>query len=158
MSRRVVASGDELQFVVFRLGEQDLAISIVQVERILRYEPPESWAEGPGFVAGRLAYHGARVPVVDLRPRIGLRAGFHEETRTMVLAIEPVPLAVVVDQVKEVLRVDTRTIQPPTGQQPEGCAGAASGTIGRSGRNILILNAARLLTGEERLALSEALT
>jgi len=158
MSRRVVASGDELQFVVFRLGEQDLAIGIIQVERILRYDPPEAWAEGPGFLAGRMVYHGARVPVVDLRPRAGQRPVFHEETRTMVLALEPAPLAVVVDQVKEVLRVDTRTIRPPEGQQPAGLAGAASGTIARPGRSILVLNAARLLTGEEWLALSEALT
>jgi purine-binding chemotaxis protein CheW len=158
MSRRVVATGDELQFVVFRLGGQELAVSIVQVERILRYEPPQAWPDGPGFLAGRVEFNGARVPVLDLRLRAGQRAVFHEETRTMVLAIEPVALAVVVDQVKEVLRVDTRTIQPPTDRQPEAFPGAVSGTIDPSGRNILIVNAARLLTGEERLALSEART
>jgi len=158
MRRRVVASGDELQFVVFRLGEQDLAIGIIQVERILRYEPPEAWSEGPGFLAGRMVYHGARVPVVDLRPRTGQRPVFHEETRTMVLALEPAPLAVVVDQVKEVLRVDSRTIRPPEGEQAAAFAGAATGTIAQPDRSILVLNAARLLTGEEWLALSEALT
>lgn len=158
MSRRVMASGDELQFVVFRVGDRELALGIVQVERILRYEPPNDWPGGPGFLAGRIAYRGALVPVIDLRPRAGQRPAFHEETRTMVLALEQASLAVVVDQVKEVLRVDTRTIQPPERELAAAFAESASGTIQRPGRNILILNAARLLTGEERLALSEALT
>jgi chemotaxis signal transduction protein len=158
MSRRPLVSGDELQFVIFRVGNRELALSIVQVERILRYEPPTEWAEGPGFLAGRIAYGGTPVPVLDLRSRAGERPAFHEETRTMVLALEQALIAMVVDQVKEVLRVDTRTIAPPEAELPAAYAAAASGTIHRPGRSIVILNAARLLTGEERLALSEALT
>jgi chemotaxis signal transduction protein len=158
MSRRVVASDDELQFVVFHVGDRELALSIVQVDRILRYEPPEHWPAGPRFLAGRITYDGIPVPVLDLRPRAGQRPAFHEETRTMVLAPGSAPLAVVVDQVNEVLRVDTRTILPPEGELRSPFAEAASGIIPRPGRSILILNAARLLTDEERLALSEALT
>ena len=76
----------------------------------------------------------------------------------MVLAPGPAPLAVVVDQVNEVLRVDTRTILPPAASRGPRSRRRPSGIIARPGRTILILNAARLLTDAERLALSEALT
>jgi purine-binding chemotaxis protein CheW len=158
MSRRIVVSGDELQFIVFRLGETEFGIRIDEVERILRYTPPEAWKAGPGFLAGTIGYRGGRVPIVDLRPRAGVRPTFHEETRTMVLAIEELPLAIVVDQVIAALRVDTRTIRPATDSHPLGLRSAGAGTIDRGGHSILVLNAGRLLPAEERQALSEALT
>ena len=144
--------------MVFRVGNQELALSIAQVERILRYSPPEAWERGPEFVAGTINYGGETVALIDLRVRGGSRPVFHEETRTMVLTLEPGALAVVVDQVTEVLRVDTRTIQPSTGEIPGIPPDASGGRLERDGRTIMIVNAARLLTGAERLALSEART
>jgi len=158
VSRRAISTGDELQFVVFRVGSQELAFSIAQVERILRYEPPQEWSGCPEFLAGRITYGAAQIPLMDLRVRAGSRPMFHEETRTMVLTPEAAPLAVVVDQVKEVVRVDTRTIAASEEAIPGLPSEAASGRIERAGRTIMIVNAARLLTGAERLALSEART
>jgi purine-binding chemotaxis protein CheW len=158
MSRRAIASGDELQFVVFRLGTRELAFSIGQVERILRYTPPEPWPDAPEFVAGMIPFGGGQAPVVDLRGRAGSAPVFHEETRIIVLSIAPAQLAVVVDQVTEVVRVDARTILPPVGEIPGIPAKSAGGLIERAQRTITILNAARLLTGAEQAALSEAWT
>jgi purine-binding chemotaxis protein CheW len=158
MSRRAIASGDELQFLVFRLGDRECALDISQAERILRYEAPAALAGGPAFVEGVIPFAGQQVPLMDLRRRIGIEPGFGEETRVVVLALEGCPLAIVVDQVTEVARIDTRTIlksgEPVPGLPPE-CLG---GTIPRRGRNIVILNAARFLSNAERLALSEART
>jgi len=158
MSRRIVASGDELQFIVFRLGSTEYAFRIDQVERILRYVPPEAWESGPGFLAGRITFGDGRVPVLDLRARLGLLTSMHEDTRIMVLAADHLPLAVAVDQVREAMRVDTRTIRPPAGSGPERLQPALVGTIERGARSIEILNAARLLSEAERLALLEART
>jgi chemotaxis signal transduction protein len=158
MSRRALPTGDELQFVIARLGEWEIGLSITQVERILRYEAPEAWPAAPSFVAGRIHYGDGRVPLVDLRTRAQLRPVLHEETRSMVLATEELPMAVVVDQVKEVMRVDSRTIQPPSGEASPGVpAEAVSGLVEGAGRRIAIVNAARLLTGAERRELLEAL-
>jgi purine-binding chemotaxis protein CheW len=157
MSRYVVPTGDELQFVVFRLGDRELAFSITQVERILRYEQPEPWPKGPRFIEGLLPFGNSTVPLLDLRRRTGLDSASREEARTMVLVNEALPLAVVVDQVREVLRVDTRTIRRATGEVAGLPDDVAGGLIERAGRTIMILNAARLLPSAERQALSEAL-
>lgn len=158
MSRRQMVSGDELQFIVFRVGQVEYGLRIDQVERILRYVPPDRWEAAPGFLAGRIAYGSGLVPLLDLRARAGVKPTLHEETRIMVLVPDHQPLAVAVDQVLEALRVDTRTIQPPADGGPDPLGAAAAGTIARGDRSILILNAARLLSDAERMALSEALT
>lgn len=157
MSRRAVPTGDELQFVVFRLGDRELAFSITQVERILKHEQPAPWPKGPRFVEGLLPFGGGTVPLLDLRRRTGLDAASREETRTMVLVAEALPLAVVVDQVTEVLRVDTRIIQQAKGEVAGLPPDVAGGLIEWPGRTIMILNASRLLPSAERQALTEAL-
>jgi purine-binding chemotaxis protein CheW len=152
-----VTTGDELQFVIFRLGSQEFALSIFQVERILRYEAPATLPNAPAFLEGVVPYGGAVVPLVDLRKRIGLEAEHREETRVMVVHFEEQHVAIVVDLVAEVLRVDIRTITPPPPMVRGLAAEYISGMIVRPGRTIVVLNAARLLSSTERLALSEAL-
>ncbi|HSB53906.1 MAG TPA: chemotaxis protein CheW [Gemmatimonadales bacterium] len=150
-------SGDELQFVVFRLGSQEFGLSIFQVERILRYEQPASLPNAPDFLEGVLPYGSGVVPLVDLRKRTGLAAEYKEETRVMVLSFEEHHVAVVVDQVVEVLRVDARTITQPPPMVRGLAAEYISGIISRPSRTIVVLNAARLLSSTERLALTEAM-
>jgi purine-binding chemotaxis protein CheW len=93
--------------------------------------------------------------VIDLRKRFDLDAPIKEETRLMVLELEIQRVAVLVDEVNEVLRVDSTTIAAP-GRVVSGLAAEyISGIISRPGRTIIILNARKLLSSNERLALSE---
>jgi purine-binding chemotaxis protein CheW len=149
-------NGDELQFVVFRLGRQEFGLSIFQVERILRYEAPATLPNAPDFLEGMAPYGKGTVPLIDLRKRVGLAAEYKEETRVMVVELEDQQIAVVVDQVVEVLRVDTRTITPAPPIVRGLAAEFISGIIRRGERTIVVLNAARLLTSTERVALTEA--
>lgn len=150
-------AGDELQFVVFRLGTQEFALSIFQVERILRYESPAALPSAPDFLEGVVPYGKSVVPLVDLRKRLGLEATYREETRVMVVHYDEEQVAVVVDMVVEVLRVDSATITLPPAMVRGLAAEYISGMIARPGRTIVVLNAARLLSSRERLALSEAM-
>ena len=72
----------------------------------------------------------------------------------MVLDLGEQRVGVVVDEVREVLRVDSRTITAP-GPMVRGLAGAyISGVVTRPARTIIILNARKLLTSTERLSLT----
>ena len=100
-----VTTADEVQFVVFRLGTQQFALGISQVERILRYEAPAAVPGAPDFLEGVIPYAGGVVPVVDLRKRLNLDGSLREETRLVVVQLDDQDVAIVVDQVLEVLRV-----------------------------------------------------
>lgn len=144
---------DDIQVVTFRVGRQEFALDILQVERILRYTEPSPLPRAPAFLEGVMPYGEGAVPVLDLRKRFELDASLREETRLMVLELESQRVAVVVDEVREVMRVDTTTITAP-GPVVSGLAAAyISGIITRPGRTIIILNARKLLSATERLEL-----
>jgi purine-binding chemotaxis protein CheW len=150
-----VTPEDEIQVVAFRVGPQEFALDILQVERILRYERPAPLPKAPAFLEGIVRYEGAAVPVVDLRKRLELPDPQREETRLMILALEEQRIAVVVDEVREVMRVDSTTITPPPPVVRGLAAPYIAGIIARGDRIIVLLHALKLLTSTERLALAQ---
>lgn len=146
-------AGDDVQVVTFKVGRQEFAFDILQVERILRYIAPSPLPKAPDFLEGVLPYGGSAVPVIDLRKRFELDAPIGEETRLMVLELESQRVAVLVDEVCEVVRVDSTAIAAP-GPVVSGLAAVyIAGIITLSERTIIILNARKLLSSTERLAL-----
>jgi purine-binding chemotaxis protein CheW len=147
-------TADDVQMVAFRIGSQEFAFDILQVERILRYSAPSPLPKAPGFLEGVVPYEGSAVPVVDLRKRFDLDAPIREETRLMVVDLGDQRVGVLVDEVREVIRVDSTTITAP-GPMVSGLAATyIAGIITRPGRTIIILNARKLLSSSERHALT----
>lgn len=147
-------TADDIQVVTFRVGTQEFAFDILQIERILRYSAPAPLPKAPEFLEGVVPYEGGAVPVVDLRKRFELEAPIREETRLMVLDLEEQRVGVLVDEVREVMRVDSTTITAP-GPMVSGLAASyIAGIITRPARTIIILNARKLLSSTERLALA----
>jgi purine-binding chemotaxis protein CheW len=147
-------TADDVQMVTFRVGSQEFAFDILQVERILRYSAPAPLPKAPGFLEGVVPYEGGAVPVVDLRKRFDLDAPIREETRLMVVDLGEQRVGVLVDEVREVIRVDSTTITAP-GPMVSGLAATyIAGIITRPGRTIIILNARKLLSSSERDALT----
>jgi purine-binding chemotaxis protein CheW len=149
-----MTTADDIQLVSFRVGPQEFALDILQVQRILRHQAPAPLPQAPDFLEGVVPYEGGAVPVVDLRKRLGLAAVVTEETRLMVVDLGDQRVGVLVDEVREVLRVDSTTITAP-GPMVSGLAAAyIAGIVTRPERTIIILNARKLLSSTERLALS----
>jgi purine-binding chemotaxis protein CheW len=147
-------TGDDVQVVTFRVGGQEFAFDILQIERILRYQVPAPLPQAPAFLEGVVPYGGGAVPVVDLRKRFELPAELREETRLMVVDLGDQRIGVLVDEVREVLRVDSTTIAAPAPVVKGLAAAYIAGIIARADRTIIILNARKLLSSTERLALS----
>lgn len=142
-----------LQFVSFRLGGQEFAVDILQVRRVLPFATPTPIHGAPAFLAGTLGHDGATLPVLDLRPRLGLPTTVAAETRLLVLEHGEAPVMLVVDAAREVLRVDGDQIA--AAPEVDGLApGQAVGLIDRPGRSLVILNPTRLLAPAERAALA----
>jgi purine-binding chemotaxis protein CheW len=137
-----------------RVGRQEFAFDILQIQRIIRYEPPAPLPQAPAFLEGVVQYAGGAVAVVDLRKRFELDAPVREETRLMIVDLGDQRVGVVVDEVREVLRVDSTAIAAPAPIVSGLAAAYIAGIVTRPGRTIIILNARKLLTSIERIALS----
>lgn len=149
-------AGDDVQLVAFKVGGQEFAFNIFQVERILRYEPPAPLPKAPAFLEGVLQYQGAAVPLVDLRKRLGAAAPLREDTRTVVLEYEGGKIGMVVDAVTEVMQVAAATVMPPPGIVRGLAAEYIAGLVVKNGRTIIVLNTNKLLSSQEKLALQDA--
>jgi purine-binding chemotaxis protein CheW len=148
-----VTAADEIQVVIFRVGSQEFAIDIFQIERILRYEKPATLPSAPDFLEGVVQYGDSVVPVVDLRKRLEVPAALSEEVRIMVLRLDDQKVGVLVDQVVEVARVDSTAISSPPPMVRGLAADYIAGIISRPGRTIVMLQAGKLLNAKERIAL-----
>jgi purine-binding chemotaxis protein CheW len=148
-----VSGGDDVQLVTFKVGGQDFAFNIFQVERILRYEAPAPLPKSPEFLEGVLQYQGGAVPVVDLRKRLGAAAQLRDDTRTVILEFEGGKIGVVVDTVTEVMQVAAQAVTPPPGIVKGLAAEYIAGLVVQNGRTIIVLNTNKLLSAKEKLAL-----
>src|SRR5690348_6842548 len=91
------------QLVTFRLGDDQFAVDILEVERVLRFTAPAAVPNLPAWIDGVIEHGGRVVPVIDLRSRFGLpRLSPLPEHRILVLAVGAELLGVTVDSVHEV--------------------------------------------------------
>ena len=150
------SAGDDVQLVTFKVGGQDFAFNIFQVERILRYESPAPLPKAPDFLEGVLQYQGGAVPIVDLRKRLGSEAPQRDDTRTVILEFEGGKIGVVVDTVTEVMQVAAQAVTPPPGIVKGLAAEYIAGLVVQNGRTIIVLNTNKLLTSKEKIALQGA--
>lgn len=105
----------DLQYVSFRVGDEDFGIDILQVQEIIRPVELTTLPNAPSHVLGVLNLRGRIVPVIDLRRRFGLpEAGWSAEMRIVVADIEGRIVGLRVDAVRAVLRVEgAQTEAPP---------------------------------------------
>ncbi len=151
-----MTSGDDIQVVIFRTGTQEFALEISQVERILRYQRPAALPNAPDFLEGVIPYGDGVAPVVDLRKRLGLEAPVLEDTRLMVVMVDGQRVGMLVDQVREVARIDSRAVAAPPPMVRGLAAKYIAGVLTIGDRTIVLLHTGRLFSTKERVKLEEA--
>ena len=139
-----------LQFVGFRLGDEDYAIAITKIQEIILMTPITRLPQAPPHIEGLINLRGSVIPIVNLRKRFGLppRAP-DDETRIVVVNVHNKTVGCVVDSVTRVMRINRDQIQPP----PSGVGGATSqylaGLARRDDGLLLLLDIDGLIQVEE---------
>ena len=96
-------SAGAAEFLSFRLGRESYGIEILKVQEIRGYETPTALANAPEFIKGVINLRGVIVPILDLRIKFGLPAGYDGLTVVIILDIGERVVGVVVDSVSDVL-------------------------------------------------------
>jgi purine-binding chemotaxis protein CheW len=150
-----VSAATTQQLVTFRIGEDQFAVDILDVERVLRFSMPVAVPNLPAWMDGVIDYGGRVVPVIDLRTRFGMpRLAPRPEHRILVLTLADEWLGVAVDSVHEVLPVSPDEIAPPPPIFRGLNAEYLKGLVRRPGSLIIFLDVARVLTSFELLELT----
>lgn len=141
-------AAENLQAVVFRLGEEEFGIDITQVREVDRLVRITRVPRVPPFVEGIINLRGQLVPVLDLRTRLGLpRAAPPRTARIVVAEIDGRSLGMIVDEVREVVRIPSDQIVESQ-VVLEGLAMEYVGAVAKiDGRVIVLLDVAKVLAG-----------
>jgi len=108
----------QLQLVTFQLGGEIYGIDIMQVEGIVKVEDVRAIPHAPDYVEGIFNLRGEIIPVINLHKRFRLRkAEMSEEDELLsgfvIISVNGMHLAVIIDKVSRVVTVNADDIQPP---------------------------------------------
>lgn len=143
-----------MSFVIFQIGPRKLALETVFVQRVLRAVRITALPGAPAAVRGIINVRGALIPVYGLHRRLGLAEPVVSLAHFLILARSGSRVAaLLVDEICGVEEMAKTTaleeVFAAPGERRE--AAAIAGEI------ILIQNLQRFLSGEEDLALDQAL-
>ncbi len=112
-----VASDPELgsenvaQIVSFRLGDEEYGVDIMCVQEVILIGQVTLMPQVPEHVCGLINLRGHVIPVLDLRVRFELpTTEATEQSRIIILNVDEKTIGIIVDEVNEVLRIKTDTI------------------------------------------------
>ena len=146
-------SGEERQFVVFRLGDDEFGLPIEAVNEVARVpDQITRLPKAPKFLEGVVNLRGEVLPVVDQRRRFDMPAIEQQGARRLVVVrSERHRAGLIVDSVSEVLRCFAADIEPAPDLTNEAVR-LVNGVVNleKAGRIVLLLDPAELLTRAER--------
>jgi len=115
-----IRASDDRQVVVFRLFEEEFGLAINSIQQIVRLPEITPIPRSPEYISGICNLRGNVLPVIDTRIRFGMP--YQEPTdHTRLLVVESGgdPISLIVDNVREVMRVNLSDMEPP----PAACKG-----------------------------------
>jgi len=144
---------DQVQFLVFRLGEDEFGLPIETVDEVsLVPDRITRVPKTPEFLEGVVNLRGEVLPVVDQRRRFDMpKLEDGKRRRLVVVRTERHRAGLIVDSVSEVLRSTQGAIEPApdlTGEATRLVNGVIN--LEQSGRIVLLLDPAELLSRTER--------
>ena len=130
----------EIQLVIFKIGNEEFGVPISQVREIVRLVPITPVPHAPDFIEGVVNLRGKIVAVIDLARRLNLKAALRSDNaRIIVVEVEEDTVGMIVDEVTEVLRITQENIE----QTPELIAAEIHQKyikgVGKLGERLIIL-------------------
>lgn len=138
----------EEQLVTFKLGKEEFGVNIMLVQEIIRNPPITRVPKAPEYIEGVINLRGNVIPVVSLQKRFCMNHAVETElSRVIILQVEKTIFGIRVDEVTEVLHLDSSAIEPPPpvalGMDSQFIQGV--GKIGE--RLLIILNLEQIMSG-----------
>lgn len=147
-------AGDNNKFLTFGLGEENYAIPILKIKEIIGMMDITKIPRLPNFIKGVINLRGKIIPVIDLRLKFGLSSRAYDD-RTSIIVVEldvdsgSVVSGIVVDNVNEVLDIESCDIEPPPKYGTSVDQAFLTGMGKINGNVIMLLDADKMLSVED---------
>ena len=100
------------QYIVFKLNEQLYGISIQNVQIIEKMKPIMRVPKVASCIKGVMNLRGEIIPVVSLREQFKLETKeYTDKTRIIIVKLEDAMVGLIVDEVKEVIEIESTKVE-----------------------------------------------
>ncbi|MCX6066284.1 MAG: chemotaxis protein CheW [Chloroflexi bacterium] len=149
----------EHQLVIFDLEQEKYGVDIATVESIIKMQEITQLPYTPDFMEGVTKLRGAVIPVIDLRKRFDLPVQAPtRDTRIVISNLNNAKVGLVVDAVTQVIRIADEAIEPPPQMSLSSNSAFIKGIAKVADTLIILLDLSRVLSLEEKEALSSAVS
>ncbi|HRG48086.1 MAG TPA: chemotaxis protein CheW [Leptospiraceae bacterium] len=126
-------------YIIFFIDGREYGIEIRYLIEIIAFQPVTFVPNLPKYVKGVLNLRGKIIPVLDVRTRFGMPSiDYTENTCILILNFNNLSASLIVDGVKEVLKIPKDSIEPSPGFE-EANVERFVDSIGKSGDTLKIL-------------------
>jgi len=144
------------QYLVFSLVDREFALPAAAVQGVERLDAVTSVPNVASWVAGVINLRGSICSVVDLRAFLDLeKLPFNPRTRLLSTKYNEMLICLVVDSVSEMVPITPHAVDHSTRSIPQWVASYASGVAAVGKRQVILLDAARLLFADKMHHYSE---
>lgn len=155
MSSHITTHGSDVyQLVTFVLGGEEFGADILTVREIIRPTAFTCLPQAPASVEGIINLRDRVVPVVDLRKQFGFAAKERDRAaRIIVVELDDRVVGFLVDEVREVIRIEMSVTEPPPDLATSIDAAYITGLAKLDDRMVILLDLNAVLTPSEHEAL-----
>jgi len=144
-------------YLTFSLDNRDYAFEVRYLVEIVALPPITSIPGTAGFLKGVINLRGKVIPALDVRLRFQMEPmEYHERTCALVVQLDELVIALIVDKVNDVIRIPKDHIDPAPkiGDSEASRFIIATGRVGDSVK--ILVDLTKLLSDEESHAAKQA--
>lgn len=155
MQKEIEFSKDELQLIIFKLGNEEYTVPITSVQEIIMPQTPTHLPKSPPWAEGVINLRGRIIPIVDGKKKFQLdNTEYNGNSRIIILDLEQKTIGLIVDEVSEVIHLKTKDIEP-TPVTMEEDSDFLWGVGKYQNRLLILINPQKFLTVHETHDLSK---
>ena len=138
------------QYITFTIGDEGYAISIINVEEIVKVSNLIKVPKSQSYFVGLMDIRGKIVNMIDLSKKImNKKINDSQLNRAIIVKIQNKSLGIIVDKVSHVVHFSPSQIDPP----PPSVKGMSSnyilGVAKKDNRFIILMDIEKILTADE---------
>lgn len=136
-----MSATDTKQFIVAYLNNSQYGIDIKYIDNIIVMQNITRVPKSQSYFKGVINLRGEIIPVMSLRKRLGIEESEYSSLARIIIVrpeTSAAPVGLIVDQVKEVITMDTESIEKLTYDERDE-KGKYSMGVGKSGSDLINL-------------------
>ena len=134
------------QFCTFSVADLYLAIDVLEVQEVIRYQEMTRVPTAPRVVRGLINLRGQIVTAIDLRRRLDLPpAADGQRPMNVVIRTDDGAVSLLVDEIGDVLEFECHKLEKPPATVPAAVRELVTGIIVLEDRLLLVFDTARLM-------------